>query len=1105
MTCSFVSHRPIHGTLVLAGTGAVLAISAGLASAASGSFLPQNPVVEASAPGSTGFTVNPAGTRLEVNSSARRVVIRWDSFDISQGNEVVFTLLDGRAIAVNRIVCSTSCGASSINGSLRSNGNVWILNPAGVFFGVGARVDVAGLLATPAALDDVRGFVSAATDAPIGFSLPSNPGQIVVAAGAELRVRGGPAVLVGRKVTVAGSVAAADDASDTQKSSSQILYGAAGKFRLLLKENAPSALASGDLDLFDFIIDEGFSPGTAGTDSPTPAIDIVTGSVTRAGQILVRAKAAKPAATVSAGACADCITVRSSLQATAVDRDGPLSAALSVRGEGVDLLFERTGRLDTAGKPVLDPLVSLGSRGSLALEARNLFIPQLQILRTSAASTPVAVPDHVTVELAASGPLSLRAEESILMVSARLGGARLEAKGDVVIDAALADPEVGAINAGGSVFFGETREIDGTYRVPAANFTVGDVVTGGDVLATYRKGFTAGRVTTGGILDIAAGDFLRLKSVSALDVTLGSSSGAIEIGAGSGADFVGGEVRASAGPVILTARDGVRAGAIGASGSLSVRASAGAVQLGRLSGTGISLTAGGGDVSFAGGVAQTLRATASRNLAVTGDLESIGNIAFTAGGTFSNRGAIRVSNGSPVTNASPLNGYGGIDIRAADVDIGAAISARGSGGGIQFQAIGAGGLVLGDGQTAGSGTLQLSNAELQRLEATHVALRAADNASSGADIVLGDLTLDRSRIGQLTLATGSTGRVLVRGKLRGIGTPALSIGEASLKPSNIEVSGALGAADASLGALQLRSSGNIFIGSSAFIDQVKAASDLLTFDVDAISPTFGGTSSGQLFIVSGPTIFEASRAILQQNTGGRLGDGIRVGVPSGDGAALIVAGAAGSPSRVALFGTIISASGVSASGATGASTSGVLANGAATNSLWRINTCIAGSGTACTAKSDVVTTIVATTPTITTPPPAPPPASPPPTPASSPASSPAPSNSSGPASSGSGASGDGSGQGSSGDGGSAKGGGDDKGDADASADDDAADAGDEPDAGDEATAEVASAPTQSAENDLKPIEIDPGSLDLLDPASTREIREAGVGSANEDLWPERAP
>ena len=1115
--------------LVVALASALLAGVADLAVAQSKTFLPENPVIEASAPGSTTFTVNPARTRLEVNSAARRVVIKWDSFDIGQGNEVVFTLPDGKSIAVNRVACSANCDPSSINGVLRSNGNVWLLNPAGVFFGVGARVDVAGLLATPAALDDLRGFVTAATEAPVAFSMPSNPGPVFVAGGAELLIRGGPAVLVGRKVTVAGTVKAADEASDAQKSSTQVLYGAAGKFRLLLKESAPSAIASGDLDLFDFIIDEGFAPSTGASATPSPSIDIASGSLTRAGQVLVRAKAAKPAAGEAAGGCADCIAVKSSLQATATDREGPLSAALSVRGEGVDLVLQRTGRLDAAGAAVLDPLVSLSSRGSAQLEARSIVVPQLQTLRATGNTTAVAVPDHVTIELASTGPALLRADESILLTSARLGGARLEAKGDVVIDAAIADPGVGAIKAGGSVFFGETRNADGSTRSPLANFTVGDVSAGGDLLATYRKELTAARVTATGIIDLAA-DVIRLGAVTGAEVTLNATAGTVDIGTLTGTDFIGGDVRATAGPVALTARDGLRAGAVSSSAGVSVRSSAGAVRLGRVTGTTLNLNAAGGDLLFAGGSAQTMRATASRNLTVSGELESVGNAAFVAGATFANSGAIRVANGTVPTNASLLNGFGGVDIRAVDVDIGAAIAARGTGVGIQFLASGAGGVVLGDGQSAPSGSLQLSNAELQRLEAPSLALRtaASGSASAGTDILVGDLTLERSRIGQLTLATGSSGRILVRGKLRGGGAPAVILGEASLKPAGIEISGALGAADAALGALQLRSAGNILIGSGAFIDQVKTASNISTFDVDAISPTLGGISSGQLFIVSGPTSFDTSGAILQQNTGGRLGDGIRIGVPSGDGAALLAGSTASAPSRVALFGSIVSTSGIAANGPAGAATSGVLASGTSTNSLWRINTCIAGSGNACTARNDVVTTIVAATPTVTTSAATPTPSAGPST-ASTPTSSAggsAPSGSSG----SSGSSGEGGGQSSGGNkagtddksgaddkaGGEGEGdnggadddsAGGDQGDAGASEDGDTSedDSSDAPDAGEDATAEVASASTQSAENDLKPIEVDPGSLDLLNPAASRDLREAGVGSANEDLWPERTP
>ena len=39
-------------------------------------------------------------------------------------------------------------GASEIYGQLTATGNVWLLNPQGVYFGADAHVDVAGILAS---------------------------------------------------------------------------------------------------------------------------------------------------------------------------------------------------------------------------------------------------------------------------------------------------------------------------------------------------------------------------------------------------------------------------------------------------------------------------------------------------------------------------------------------------------------------------------------------------------------------------------------------------------------------------------------------------------------------------------------------------------------------------------------------------------------------------------------------------------------------------------------------------------------------------------------------------------------------------------------------
>ncbi|MBU6377883.1 MAG: filamentous hemagglutinin N-terminal domain-containing protein, partial [Gammaproteobacteria bacterium] len=559
---------------------ALLGLAATMAAAQSvpPALLPLNPQIEASSGGGTTFNSNAAKTRLDINSSSRRVVIRWDSFNIGAGNEVVFTLPDGQSIAVNRVACVANCAASNINGVLRSNGNVWILNPAGVLFGVSARVDVGGLLATPAGIDDIRGFVSAATDAPIAFSMPANPGPVLVSGGAQILLRGGPGVLVGRNVTVSGTVKAADDSSDAEKSSSQVLYGAANKFRVLLKESAPSAIASGDLDLFDFIIDEGFAPPSGGANSP--AISINAGSLTRAGQVLVHAKAA---GTAAAG-CSGCIAISSTLEATAADRSGPLAAALSVRGEGVDLLLQRTARFSSSGAAALDPQVTLSSRGSMNLAARGIFAPQLLGLRSSTTSPVVALPDHVTVELTAGGPISLTADESILMTSAKLGGARLSAKGDVLLSSAIADPNAGAITAGGSILLSETSDADGRGRQPGANLTVGDLKAGGDIFVEYRKAFTAGNAAAGGVVEVSA-DSIRT-----------------------------GNVKASSGSVFLLGSDGVTTGDVDAATGVSLRAAGGALKAGAIK--------AGGALELAGKTSLTVS-----------DVNATGVVATVSGGT----------------------------------------------------------------------------------------------------------------------------------------------------------------------------------------------------------------------------------------------------------------------------------------------------------------------------------------------------------------------------------------------------------------------------------------------------------------------------------------
>jgi len=87
-------------------------------------------------------TARTAGGTLTVNNSPN-AIINWNSFSIGANNAVRFEQANASSQVLNRV---TGNDPSAILGGLSSNGRVWLLNPNGVLFGQGARVDVAGLV-----------------------------------------------------------------------------------------------------------------------------------------------------------------------------------------------------------------------------------------------------------------------------------------------------------------------------------------------------------------------------------------------------------------------------------------------------------------------------------------------------------------------------------------------------------------------------------------------------------------------------------------------------------------------------------------------------------------------------------------------------------------------------------------------------------------------------------------------------------------------------------------------------------------------------------------------------------------------------------------------
>lgn len=153
--------------------------------------LPTAPTVTS---GSASF--NQSGSTLTVTNSPN-AIINWGSFSIGQSEATRFVQQSAASAVLNRVVGQDP---SLILGSLQSNGRVFLINPNGVLFGQGARIDTAGLIASSLALSDAD-FLSGR----LAFTGAGNEGK-VENAGTITTPSGGAVYLIAPKVENSGVI-----------------------------------------------------------------------------------------------------------------------------------------------------------------------------------------------------------------------------------------------------------------------------------------------------------------------------------------------------------------------------------------------------------------------------------------------------------------------------------------------------------------------------------------------------------------------------------------------------------------------------------------------------------------------------------------------------------------------------------------------------------------------------------------------------------------------------------------------------------------------------------------------------------------------------------
>ncbi|MCC6201412.1 MAG: filamentous hemagglutinin N-terminal domain-containing protein [Gammaproteobacteria bacterium] len=243
--------------------------------------------------------VRPDAQTTRIDQSSQDAIVNWNQFSVGSDEYVIFNQPGVTAAILNRVVGSDP---SAILGQISANGRVFLVNPRGVYFAPGARVDVAALTASALEIGDDdfmagRYVFTKPDDVPEGATV-RNDGTIE--AGPD-----GFVVLAGDYVNNSGVIA-----------------GRLGT--VVLASGSQVTLQLDDDGLINFAVDAAVLSGLAGVDNVgTIAAD--------GGRVLMTAKVAE------------------GLVATAVNNSGLVHAQRIVEENGEVFLRARGGDITQSG------------------------------------------------------------------------------------------------------------------------------------------------------------------------------------------------------------------------------------------------------------------------------------------------------------------------------------------------------------------------------------------------------------------------------------------------------------------------------------------------------------------------------------------------------------------------------------------------------------------------------------------------------------------------------------------------------------------------------------------------------------------------------------
>lgn len=189
--------RQISGHKVLSHNARLVALLASTALVHSTAVLAQSlPTGGQVAVGSATIGTPSAGS-LTINQTSGSAVVNWQSFNVGIGSRVTFVQPDTNAAILNRVTGKTT---STIAGQIKSNGQVYLINPNGIAITKTGTVKAGGFVASTLGISDDDFMGGKRTFTGNGASAP------VTNAGAITINRGGYMALIGGTVANSGTI-----------------------------------------------------------------------------------------------------------------------------------------------------------------------------------------------------------------------------------------------------------------------------------------------------------------------------------------------------------------------------------------------------------------------------------------------------------------------------------------------------------------------------------------------------------------------------------------------------------------------------------------------------------------------------------------------------------------------------------------------------------------------------------------------------------------------------------------------------------------------------------------------------------------------------------